>query len=477
MGREGRPGRYLLFTGASARITAAWRTRPPPAPRGFWLFPPKWHIIERVPLGRAAARGAPRRGRGGGRAGRPVRANHRGTILRILYAVCDQGLGHATRSAPLIDRLRPGNRLLILSAGSALTYLQTRFPPDGRISFLACPAYPPILRGWGSPLYPLRLAADAAAFQAALWREHTLTAELARTWRPDLIVSDARYGVGLSEVPSYLITHQLRILLPGFIRWAEGLALRDNVRRLARFRRILVPDHQGGILSGRLSRVEDQFPPGRLAFAGHLSALGQMAPASGDPFQSLSPEAARIARRPDILCLAGGYLLKQKQDFLAKARADLRRLGRPAVIARGDPAPPAVPPVAAPVAAAPVAPPVAAPPVARLLSPNLLEIPHAQGALLRELFIRARAIVGRSGYSTVMDLAEHPKPAYLVPTPGQFEQVYLARHLKESGYAHSSEQGRLDIAGWWESDPTSGWPRLYPTERNLSRFVNALGLG
>lgn len=375
--------------------------------------------------------------------------------MRILYAVCDQGLGHASRSAPLIDRLLPGNRLLILTAGSALTYLQTRFPPDSRISFLACPAYPPILRGWGTPFYPLRLAADAALFQAAIRREHALTAELARTWRPDLIVSDARYGVGLSDVPSYMITHQLRILLPGLMRWGEGLALRDNVRRLARFRRILVPDHQGGILSGRLSQVQDEFLPGRLAFPGHLSALGQTAPAPGDPFQPLSPEAARIARRPDILCLAGGYLLKQKQEFLAKARADLRRLGRPAVIAGGDPA--------------------GGP--ARLLSPNLLEIPHAQGALLRELFIRARAIVGRSGYSTVMDLAEHPKPAYLIPTPGQFEQGYLARHLKESGYAHSSEQSRLDIAGWWESGPVDGWPRLPPTEHNLTRFLSALGLG
>ena len=374
--------------------------------------------------------------------------------MRIIYAVCDQGLGHASRSTPLIQRLLPGNRLLILSAGSALAYLQTRFGQKGRISFLQAPAYPPILRGWGSPLYPLRLALDSATMQAALWREQALTAELARSWRPDLIISDARYGVCHPRVPSYIITHQLRILLPPFLRRAQGLALGDNLRRLARFRRVIVPDHPGSILSGRLSRVEGRLFPERLAFPGHLSALGRGEPEPGHPFSGLSPRAIGIARRPGILCLLGGYLLQHKQAFLDRVRAGLLDLGIPAVIVGGDPA--------------------GGP--ARLLAPHLLEIPHAQGALLREMFVRARAILGRSGYSTVMDLAEHPKPAYLVPTPGQFEQVYLARHLERAGYAHTSTQDRLDIAGWWEKGPKSGWPCLPPTQLNLTRFQKALDL-
>ncbi len=375
--------------------------------------------------------------------------------MRILYAVCDQGLGHATRSTPLIESLLPENRLLLLSAGSALAYLKTRFGKEGGVSLVACPAYPPLLRGWGRPLYPLRLAADTAAFQAALWREQALCAELVRRWRPDVIISDARYGVARRDIPSYVITHQLRILLPGFLRWGKAAVRRENLRRLARFRRVLVPDHAGSPLSGRLSRIQDGFIPGRLAFPGHLSALAGRKPASADPFRALSAPAARIARRPDILCLAGGYLLEQKRDFLARARAQLLRLGRPAVIAGGDPGSGA----------------------ARLPAPHLLEISHAQGDLLREMFTRARTVVGRSGYSTVMDLAEHPKPAYLVPTPGQFEQEYLARHIQEAGHAHCTRQDRLDIAAWWENGPADNWPRLSPTGHNLPRFREAMGLG
>ncbi len=45
-------------------------------------------------------------------------------------------------------------------------------------------------------------------------------------------------------------------------------------------------------------------------------------------------------------------------------------------------------------------------------------------------FIRgASFVVARSGYSTLMDLAAFQKPALLVPTPGQWEQEYLAKYL------------------------------------------------
>ena len=39
--------------------------------------------------------------------------------------------------------------------------------------------------------------------------------------------------------------------------------------------------------------------------------------------------------------------------------------------------------------------------------------------------------MSRSGYTTIMDLAKLEKKAFFIPTPGQFEQEYLANRLNE----------------------------------------------
>ena len=42
---------------------------------------------------------------------------------------------------------------------------------------------------------------------------------------------------------------------------------------------------------------------------------------------------------------------------------------------------------------------------------------------------RAKLVIGRSGYSSIMDYYVLQKNMVLIPTPGQFEQFYLAQHL------------------------------------------------
>jgi uncharacterized protein (TIGR00661 family) len=54
-------------------------------------------------------------------------------------------------------------------------------------------------------------------------------------------------------------------------------------------------------------------------------------------------------------------------------------------------------------------------------------------------------VICRSGYSSVMDLLALGKRAVLIPTPGQPEQEYLAKYLKNKGYFFSQKQSELDI--------------------------------
>ena len=49
-------------------------------------------------------------------------------------------------------------------------------------------------------------------------------------------------------------------------------------------------------------------------------------------------------------------------------------------------------------------------------------------------------IISRCGYTTVMEMLSLRKKSVLVPTPGQTEQEYLARHLSKQNWCYAFEQ-------------------------------------
>ena len=60
---------------------------------------------------------------------------------------------------------------------------------------------------------------------------------------------------------------------------------------------------------------------------------------------------------------------------------------------------------------------------------------YLSGSALEEALNSAELVLARSGYSTIMDLAALGKKAFFVPTPGQFEQEYLASRLQQKNIA------------------------------------------
>ncbi len=57
----------------------------------------------------------------------------------------------------------------------------------------------------------------------------------------------------------------------------------------------------------------------------------------------------------------------------------------------------------------------------------------------------SRLIVSRSGYTTLMDLAKLNKHAFFIPTPGQYEQEYLAKRLKKLELIDNCKQKEFTI--------------------------------
>jgi len=59
--------------------------------------------------------------------------------------------------------------------------------------------------------------------------------------------------------------------------------------------------------------------------------------------------------------------------------------------------------------------------------------------------MKAEFIISRSGYSTIMDIVALQKKSILVPTPGQTEQEYLAKHLMENNFSLCIEQKKFRL--------------------------------
>ena len=69
-------------------------------------------------------------------------------------------------------------------------------------------------------------------------------------------------------------------------------------------------------------------------------------------------------------------------------------------------------------------------------------------------------VLCRSGYTTVMDLAKIGKKAFFIPTPGQFEQEYLAKRFKRNGLAPYAKQDNFKIADLKDVNLYQGLPQL-----------------
>ena len=61
-------------------------------------------------------------------------------------------------------------------------------------------------------------------------------------------------------------------------------------------------------------------------------------------------------------------------------------------------------------------------------------------SLLEKAINQSELILSRSGYTTIMDLAKLNKKAFFIPTPGQFEQEYLAKRLTDLELVPSCNQ-------------------------------------
>ena len=83
-----------------------------------------------------------------------------------------------------------------------------------------------------------------------------------------------------------------------------------------------------------------------------------------------------------------------------------------------------------------------------------------QSEQLEHTFNESEIVLCRSGYTTVMDLAKLEKKAFFIPTPGQFEQEYLAKKYKKEGLVPTSKQDKFKLEDLLAVPLYSGLPKM-----------------
>jgi UDP-N-acetylglucosamine transferase subunit ALG13 len=355
--------------------------------------------------------------------------------LNLLFAVHDWGLGHATRDLVLIrGLLDAGHAVTILSNGRALQLLRSEL--GDACELIALKDIPKPLSRHPSAFY-VKMSLSLPVVFWTFHREHQLTEQLCRERRFDRVVSDSRYGVWSREVPSFYLAHSLRQIIPGRPYRLEQLVEASQRRLLAGAHKLLIPDQRENGLAGDLCHDLACDWGDRIEYIGILSSVKRRAaPQDVDVFVSIS------GAEP------------QRSFFEELVLGHLRDLPGRIVVALGRPEAEGV-----------------QSDDGRVTVHGYLDRRQAE-----EMMNRARLVVSRSGYTTLMELAELGKHALLVPTVGQSEQEYLGARLEERGEMHTVLQGEFSLKRDVEAAMGyRGLPPMHPTAESVRRFLAAIG--
>lgn len=329
---------------------------------------------------------------------------------RILVAPLNWGLGHASRCIPIIKALLSfGFEPVLASDGEALSLLKKEFP---HLESIELPSYDITYPKKGK-YFKLNLIKGLPKIVRAIKAEKKALEAIIDSHKIEGVISDNRLGVYSKKVPSVIITHQLQVL-SGNTTW---LSTTLHQKFIKRFDECWVPDRQGEFnLSGKLSQKTLQKIP--IKYIGPLSRFHKTeSKINYDILILLSgPEPQRTILEEKLLNAFEDYeghllfvkgIVENEQKRIKKGHLTIY---------------------------------------------NFMTSEHLEKSLNE-----SELVISRSGYTTIMDLAKLNKKAFFIPTPGQFEQVYLANRLTELGIVPSCIQDDFTIEKLKEIDRFKGF--------------------
>lgn len=320
---------------------------------------------------------------------------------KLLVAPLDWGLGHATRCVPIIrDLLNNDCEVWLAGEGAQEKLLREEFP--------SLPFLP--LKGYHIKYSKSGLAAKLVfqipSILRSIREENSWLKEQIKSHGFEAVVSDNRYGLYHESIFSAIITHQLRIK-SSLGQLSENLLQKWNYKLINKFDECWIPDKEGeNNLAGALSHPH-KLPSIPVKYIGSQSR-----------FNSLNIE---VEKDHLLIILSGPE--PQRTIFENKIIEEIVNYPGTATIVRGLPGEKNIVP-----------------------STNTIHFyNHLKANDLNIEMMKAEFIIGRSGYSTIMDIGELGKRSILVPTPGQTEQEYLADLGMQKRFAYCVKQKEFSL--------------------------------
>lgn len=366
-------------------------------------------------------------------------------------------MGHTTRCVPLIHHILDLGHNLFFAGNAAQQRVISELFGE-RVSYLHLDGYN-VRYSSANRIAQAGLLSQLPRIAATIKQEHDWLQQMAAKLQLHGIISDNRYGLFHSAIPSVIITHQLHVMT-GMGSIADKTVQRLHYKYLNRFSTTWVADVEespglAGELShsnrmphnydyiGLLSRYHTEgmlnsqhlwvappsLPEGEVRSSERFSELGRIGERSLILLSGPEPQRTHLsgmlwqqalAYKGDVMFAEGSDNSEQPADIPAHITYH-RRLN---------------------------------------------------GKALLDALMWADVVVCRSGYSTLMDLAALGRRAVLIPTPGQTEQEYLAAHLKKRGAWYSAPQQNFDLnAGVNNALSGSYTPPSFPKAFHLYKQV------
>lgn len=302
---------------------------------------------------------------------------------RILIAPLDWGMGHTTRCVSLIKKLiEQENEIFFAGNEAQINFIKREFPTI-KTTFLK--GYNIALDSEKSTYW--QVIKQLNKVRVAIKAEQVFANSFVAENNIDSIISDNRYGLYAKQTKNIFITHQLSLQIP----FGKKLIDKNIKAWVEKFDCCWIPDREENGFCGALIEADLTIPK---LFIGHLTRFKKAETAIKYKYLAIvsGPEPTRTQFAKKLVdyllaknepCAIVGIKGNQKQvDFFDK--------------------------------------------------PTTAE--------LEKLIHQSETIISRAGYTTIMELGALGKQCILIPTPGQYEQEYLASHVKMENFQFVSEK-------------------------------------
>jgi uncharacterized protein (TIGR00661 family) len=323
--------------------------------------------------------------------------------MRIIFGICSWGLGHATRSLPIIRKLiDEKNDLTIITSGRSLKLLKNEL--GNGINYYDIPDYP-MLVSETTRQFIVKSAIYWPAFIKRMESGLQKLKKIIEKQKCDRIISDSRYDMYDKKIPSFFISHQMRIMNPLRFKKFESGSEIFNLFFFKRFAGVIIPDYKKDNLSGDLSHNLKRIDENKLHYVGIISDFNKKQTKKDiDYLFSISgPEPQRTILEKKVL--------SQIDDLNGKIVVTLGKSEQ----------------------------------VGKIDKKEITTYTFLSKEKREDFLNRSKLVISRSGYSTIMDLAVVGSKALFIPTPGQVEQQYLGQYHSKKKTFHCVNQNNINL--------------------------------